>query len=135
MDDGLTTADGLSALFARVRDIPSNVTRSSCRELVIFAKDLFSELTGVLGLVYEDRDHVLVGKVDEPIAARTAAREPKEFGQADSMRDEIAAMAVVLEDTRHGVEWLIKCSSCDFKSSADVAFYRVVRSLFSICSQ
>ena len=59
---------------------------------MIFAKELFSELTGVLGLVYEEKDNDLDGKVEELIAARTAARKAKDFAKAD----EIAAMGIVL---------------------------------------
>ena len=92
MDDDLNTADGLSAVFELVRDINSNVIPTSSKELLIFAKELFSELTGVLGLVYEEKDNDLDGKVEELIAARTAARKAKDFAKADSIRDEIAAM-------------------------------------------
>ena len=105
MDDDLNTADGLSAVFELVRDINSNVIPTSSKELLIFAKELFSELTGVLGLVYEEKDNDLDGKVEELIAARTAARKAKDFAKADSIRDEIAAMGIVLEDTPNGVKW------------------------------
>ena len=105
MDDDLNTADGISAVFELVRDINSNVIPTSSKELLIFAKELFSELTGVLGLVYEEKDNDLDGKVEELIAARTAARKAKDFAKADSIRDEIAAMGIVLEDTPNGVKW------------------------------
>ncbi len=105
MDDDLNTADGLSAVFELVRDINSNVIPTSSKELLIFAKELFSELTGVLGLVYEEKDNDLDGKVEELIAARTAERKAKDFAKADSIRDEIAAMGIVLEDTPNGVKW------------------------------
>ena len=105
MDDDLNTADGLSAVFELVRDINSNVIPTSSKELLIFAKELFSELTGVLGLVYEEKDNDLDDKVEELIAARTAARKAKDFAKADSIRDEIAAMGIVLEDTPNGVKW------------------------------
>ena len=105
MDDDLNTADGLSAVFELVRDINSNIIPASSKELLTFAKELFSELTGVLGLVYEEKDNDLDGKVEELIAARTAARKAKDFAKADSIRDEIAAMGIVLEDTPNGVKW------------------------------
>lgn len=122
MDDDLNTADGLSAVFELVRDINSNVIPTSSKELLIFAKELFSELTGVLGLVYEEKDNDLDGKVEELIAARTAARKAKDFAKADSIRDEIAAMGIVLEDTPNGVKWHKNNIDVILKAATDIVF-------------
>jgi cysteinyl-tRNA synthetase len=44
-------------------------------------------------------------KVDELVEARNAARRAKDFKEADRIRDELAAMRVVVKDTRDGTTW------------------------------
>jgi cysteinyl-tRNA synthetase len=46
-------------------------------------------------------------RVEELISARTAARNSKNFAEADRIRDELAAMGVVLHDTKDGTTWEI----------------------------
>ena len=69
----------------------------------------------VLGLLQEepavwlgyagDRAGVDAAAVEDLIAQRAAAKEAKDWGKADAVRDELAAMGVVLEDTPDGVKW------------------------------
>jgi cysteinyl-tRNA synthetase len=47
------------------------------------------------------------GKIDKLIAARTAARKAKNFAESDRIRDELAAMGVVLKDNKDGTTWEI----------------------------
>jgi cysteinyl-tRNA synthetase len=44
-------------------------------------------------------------KVEELVAARNSARAAKNFKEADRIRDELAAMGVVLKDTKDGTTW------------------------------
>ncbi len=46
-------------------------------------------------------------QVDALIEARTAARKAKNFAESDRIRDELAAMGVVLKDTKDGTTWEI----------------------------
>jgi len=45
------------------------------------------------------------GKVASLIEARTAARKAKDFKESDRIRDELAAMGVVLKDSKDGTTW------------------------------
>ena len=45
--------------------------------------------------------------VESKIAARTAARARKDFAESDRIRDELAAMGVVLKDSKDGTTWEI----------------------------
>jgi cysteinyl-tRNA synthetase len=44
-------------------------------------------------------------KVESLISARTAARKAKNFAESDRIRDELAAMGVVLKDSKDGTTW------------------------------
>jgi len=46
-------------------------------------------------------------QVESLIAARTAARKAKDFKESDRIRDELAAMGVVLKDSKDGTTWEI----------------------------
>ncbi|MCF8478134.1 MAG: cysteine--tRNA ligase [Pseudolabrys sp.] len=46
-------------------------------------------------------------KVQSLIDARTAARAAKDFAESDRIRDELAAMGVVLKDSKEGTTWEI----------------------------
>jgi cysteinyl-tRNA synthetase len=48
-----------------------------------------------------------VKQVDGLIAARTAARARKDFKESDRIRDELAAMGVVIKDSKAGTTWEI----------------------------
>jgi cysteinyl-tRNA synthetase len=56
-----------------------------------------------------DPKAVLVDKnvVDAFIAQRTAARARKDFKESDRIRDELAAMGVVIKDSKEGTTWEI----------------------------
>jgi cysteinyl-tRNA synthetase len=45
--------------------------------------------------------------VETLIAGRLAARREKNFKEADRLRDELAAMGVVLKDSKDGTTWEI----------------------------
>ena len=44
-------------------------------------------------------------EIERLIAARNAARREKNFREADRIRDELAAMGVVLKDSKDGTTW------------------------------
>ena len=56
-----------------------------------------------------DPESVLVDKeiVDAFIAQRAAARARKDFKESDRIRDELAAMGVVIKDSKEGTTWEI----------------------------
>ena len=106
MDDDLNTADAISAVFELVRDINTSVvTATPAAELVREATEIFDELTGVLGLVYNRKTDSLDSEIEKMIEQRTEARKSRNWAEADRIRDELKAMGIVLEDTPHGVKW------------------------------
>jgi cysteinyl-tRNA synthetase len=51
--------------------------------------------------------HVDTADVEVLINARNAARKAKDFKESDRIRDELAAMGVVLKDSKDGTTWEI----------------------------
>jgi cysteinyl-tRNA synthetase len=89
----------LNSLFERKQ---AAVLGASCKflGLDVAAVDLGTMLR-------EKRADLDVGAVDTLIAARNAARKDKNFKESDRIRDELAAMGVVLKDSKDGTTWEI----------------------------
>lgn len=105
MEDDLNTADAIAALFELVRDINVKLGAQPARADVAAASELFEELTGALGLLYDRKTELLDEDIEALIEARTAARKAKNWAEADRIRDELTAKGIVLEDTPQGVKW------------------------------
>lgn len=113
MDDDLNTANAISVIFDLVREINTAIAGEPSKALAQAAEKIFTELTGVLGLVYNDEletgaksdDGVDAQLVEKLIADRTAARKAKDWATADKIRDQLKEMHIVLEDTAQGVKW------------------------------
>ena len=105
MEDDLNTADALAAIFTLVRDINSAIANGAKRVTLEACADIFDQLTGVLGLVYNRKEETLDSEIEELIEKRTAARKAKDFKTADEIRDKLKEMGIVLEDTAQGVKW------------------------------
>lgn len=106
MDDDLNTADAITAVFELVRDINTGVIgENASKSLAEFAANLFDELTGVLGLVYNRNCESLDSEIEALIEARQTARKEKNWAEADRIRDELKAQGIILEDTPQGVKW------------------------------
>jgi cysteinyl-tRNA synthetase len=55
----------------------------------------------------ESKRQIDGGTVESLIAARNSARKRKDFKESDRIRDELAAMGVVLKDSKEGTTWEI----------------------------
>ena len=71
MEDDLNTADAIAALFELVRDINVKLGAQPARADVAAASELFEELTGVLGLLYDRKTELLDEDIEALIEART----------------------------------------------------------------
>lgn len=65
MEDDLNTADAIAALFELVRDINVKLGAQPARADVAAASELFEELTGVLGLLYDRKAELLDEDIED----------------------------------------------------------------------
>ena len=105
MEDDLNTADALAAVFVLVRDINTAIANGAGKATLEACADMFDQLTGVLGLVYNRNTDDLDSEIEALIEERTLARKSKDFKRADEIRDQLKAMGIILEDTPQGVKW------------------------------
>jgi len=125
MDDDFNTPEAVAVLF----DLANEVNRTQS----VKAAAQLKLLGGVLGLLQRDPTKYLQGhntivspaaghiqitgyaptiiispslqKIDEMIAARTAAKQAKNYAEADRIRKELLAEGIVLEDSATGTTW------------------------------
>ncbi len=117
MDDDFNTPQALGVLFdlARVlhaaRDQVAQGTAGAgafllgVGELVMLAR--------VLGLLEGARkeaavDPQLKARIESLVYLRQEARRQRDFGEADRLRDELARLGVIIEDTRDGTTWKLQ---------------------------
>ena len=108
LDDDLNTADAIGTLFDLVRYINKFVLTGNSKEDILAATEIFDELTGVLGIVYNegtDADDDDAAEIEALIEERTNARKEKNWAKADEIRNRLTEMGIVLEDTPQGVKW------------------------------
>ncbi|MCD7797120.1 MAG: cysteine--tRNA ligase [Clostridiales bacterium] len=106
MDDDLNTADGLAAIFELTKDINTK-TLDKPVSLKVYetAVDIFDELCGVLGILYNRKSNDIDTEIERLIEERQTARTNKDWATADRTRDELKEMGIILKDTPQGVVW------------------------------
>ncbi len=108
MDDDLNTADALSVIFDLARWINTQLAGTPSLAFLNEMKGMFAELTGVLNIVNGEQEQEIPAEIKALVEERTAARANKDFARADEIRDQLAAMGVILEDGKDGVKILMK---------------------------
>jgi len=111
MDDDFNTALALSVM-ADVRQALNKAREQSDDKAAYFA-GLLHSFGDVLGLFQQVAEDFLLGdqddeesvKVEALIEARNTARAEKDWAKADQVRDELAAMGIVLEDNAGKTSW------------------------------
>lgn len=106
MDDDLNTADAVSAIFELVRELNiMSSNKESSKKQLEQGRDLFDELTDVLGILYNKKEkNEIPQEILDLVEERKAARRAKDFAKADEIRDKITQLGYSVKETRQGVE-------------------------------
>jgi cysteinyl-tRNA synthetase len=108
MDDDFNTSGALGQLYDLVRVTNAARDAGATNEEIKPAQQTILELTGVLGLqlVSTEVKHAEAAPfVDLLIEIRNQLRKEKLWTLADQIRDQLAQLGVVLEDTRESSTW------------------------------
>ncbi|MBZ5487779.1 cysteine--tRNA ligase [Halomonas aquamarina] len=117
MDDDFNTPEALAVLFDLAREV--NRAKSDTPENAPALAAELRQLADVLGLLQQSAQAFLKGAqqqgvaldeaaIEEKIAQRKAAKADKDFTRADAIRDELAALGIILKDSREGTTWVIE---------------------------
>lgn len=109
--DDLNTPKAFSALY-RIFSIVNNTIEGY--ELDCYV-ELFKECAQLLGLLQQDPQIWLKGQASEDglsddqindlVDERIEAKDNKDYGRADEIRDILVAEGIILEDSAHGTAW------------------------------
>lgn len=105
MDDDFNTADAITVLFELSKDINTNVSINSSKELLSKALELLRELGKPLGMLQKTTKCSLEDEIEALIEQRQQARKNRDFALADKIRDDLKDRGIILEDTPQGVRW------------------------------
>lgn len=103
MDDDFNTPEAIAVLF----DLAGEVNKAKSIEMA----NMLKSLANVVGLLQRSADDFLQGlnsqeiDVDALIAARLQAKKDRDFAKADSIRDTLQSVGIILEDTPQGTTW------------------------------
>jgi len=108
MDDDFNTAGALGQIFDLVRVINQARSENATDEELSPAQQALNELTGVLGLELnqgESKGTQADAFIDLLLELRQELRKQKNFALADTIRDQLTALGVVIEDTPQSSTW------------------------------
>ena len=121
MDDDFNSREAVAKVLGMVREISKtlglSMDEADRQAFAAYAVDLLEETAGrVLGVLpsqevalaepeEDPRKAEIADQVEALLLQRSEARASKDWSRADSIRDELNALGVVVTDTATGPEW------------------------------
>ena len=110
LDDDFNTPIALSILFELAKQV--NSAREQDIDLANALAQLLIKLGGYIGILQMEAEEFLKqgvtlsdAEIDAKIKQRDEARSNKDFARSDQIRDELAKLGIVLEDSANGTSW------------------------------
>ena len=107
LSDDLNTPQMIAALHAIRKRITAHQGGAAAAELGNSLAFLGFDAASFLAWLENKRDALLLdaASIETLVAARSAARASKDWKESDRIRDQLAAMGVVLKDSKEGTTW------------------------------
>ena len=108
LDDDLNTAEALAAVFEFVRDTNSAMDAGEfLAGNVAGARQLLAKFDAIFDVLQakQEAGGITDAEVEQLVAERTAAKKARNFKRSDEIRNQLAELGVILEDTKDGVRW------------------------------
>lgn len=107
MDDDFQAQNGITDIYDMVRELNRYVEQKMVSKKVLTAATAqLEEILAIFGMesLYKEEE-LLDTDIEELIDERNQARQEKNFARADTIRDDLKAKGILLEDTPQGVRW------------------------------
>jgi cysteinyl-tRNA synthetase len=106
MDDDLNTSVALAVIHNLTRDVNTAIARKKLQqENQAELLELFKRFDSVLNILGDERQEMLDADIQKLIDERQESRRRRDFARGDQIRDELAELGIILEDTKDGVRW------------------------------
>jgi len=108
MNDDFNTPEALAELFDTSRALNKGLDAG---EDISELAEQFTAMSDVLGIVQHNAeswfksDDVDAGRIEALISERAEAKKARDFSRADTIRGELAAEGIILEDSASGTTW------------------------------
>ena len=109
MDDDLNLPEAVGHVFGALRDLnrmlDARTPSAGVRERLSALIGEVDDVLGVLPLRDREREAALSAEEEGMLARRAAARQRRDFTEADSARAQLAERGIIVEDTPQGQRW------------------------------
>jgi len=106
MNDDLSISVALASLFEYVREINNMLDSGNLsKEEAGKVSKVISDFDRVLGVIPKPKEEALPPEASKLIRKREEARKAKDWKTADTLREQLKFMGIIVEDTAQGVRW------------------------------
>ncbi|TET89159.1 MAG: cysteine--tRNA ligase [Methanomassiliicoccales archaeon] len=107
MDNDFNTREAISHLFTFSTKVNAALSKGLTRESLEGVLKAYRTIGDVLGLFKKgiEKEDVVDGLMEFLVEMREKAREEKNFEVSDEIRDRLAKIGILLEDTKDGPRW------------------------------